>query len=152
VVCAREAGARQPLEYRFKPLAAAAAGAWLRRVVTSLLTRDHGYLLPCEAAFRCRLGRDAPAPGAYAAALAEVQSPRRGRVSYSSTYGPVRLLERYGPPAEAEAQAMIEERFGAFFELLEDLQAAAAPAPPPGQPARPARAGTPAKPRGGRRS
>jgi exodeoxyribonuclease V gamma subunit len=166
-VCVGEPGAGAPLEYAFAPLAADAARAWLRRVVTSLLTRDHGYLLPCEAAFLHRLSRAGDRPRSVAAALAEVQRPRHGRVAYSSTYGPVGLLERYAPPPEAEAEAMIEERFGVFFATLVAPPAPAAPAGPaaaaPAAPAGPAAAprpaaapqpaatGKPAKPRRGRR-
>jgi hypothetical protein len=41
---------------------------------------------------------------------------------FSSLQGPVpRVMERYAPPAFKEAERMVEERFGLFFELLELL-------------------------------
>ena len=59
-------------------------------------------------------------PRPFGECLAAVQRPRNGRVSYSSTYGPVTQLARFAPPPEDEARAMIEERFGCFFDTLEE--------------------------------
>jgi exodeoxyribonuclease V gamma subunit len=120
-LCGRAPGAAAPLRFRLKPLGADEARAWLRQVVTALLERAHGYLLPCEAAFLSRRVAPGAPPRRFADCLAAVQRPRHGRVSYSSTYGPVTQLARFAPPPEAEAQAMIDERFGCFLGLLEEL-------------------------------
>jgi len=120
-LCVRAPGATTPLQYRLKPLGTDEARAWLRRVVTILLTREHGYLLPCEAAFLSRRTPPGAAPRRFGDCLAAVQRPRHGRVSYSSSYGPVTQLARYAPPPEPEAQAMIEDRFRCFFDTLEEV-------------------------------
>jgi hypothetical protein len=44
--------------------------------------------------------------------------------SFSSLQGPVpRVLARYAPPTEEDAQRMVADRFGLFFELAEEENA-----------------------------
>jgi hypothetical protein len=45
-------------------------------------------------------------------------------LGFSSVYGPVpEAVERHDPPRSVEAAAMVQTRFGLFFDLVEDVGA-----------------------------
>jgi hypothetical protein len=72
----------------------------------------HPYLLPHEAVLASRHGRT------LAEEVRRLCAEDERGSSFSSTRGPVpRATERFAPPPEALAQAMIAERFGLFFDL-----------------------------------
>jgi exodeoxyribonuclease V gamma subunit len=97
------------------------ARAWLRGVVRELLGGPHAYFLPCEAAFVHR----ARAPsGSVTPFIEEARAKLRdsdGAPALRSAYGPVPRTYEHKAPLEADARAMIERRFGAFFDKLEVL-------------------------------
>lgn len=115
---------------RFRPVDSARARAFLAAVVRDMLAgaRDaagrptgvHDYLLPCEAVFEARNGRRS--------LVEEVEHLRdnyfeNSRLRFSSLYGPVpEPLERHDPPPADEAVRMAHDRFGLFFELLEEQE------------------------------
>ena len=111
----------------FGPLAPERAQAYLRDVVEDMLdgapdadghpTGLHPYLLPCEAVFQT---------GASEAVVAEIEQMRdlyleKPWLGFSTVYGPVpQAVERHEPPAAGAAAAMIQRRFGLYFELLQE--------------------------------
>ena len=108
----------------FGPLSAADSREYLRRLCAALVTggRDsdgvptavHPYLLPHEAVLASR--RNGTKVSEEIRKLSEADDRRD--VGFSSTRGPVpAVTERYAPPSDAEAERMIEERFGLFFRL-----------------------------------
>jgi exodeoxyribonuclease V gamma subunit len=95
----------------FAPLSRERAAAYLRQVLAEMLAGPHPYLLPCEAVFDFR------APG-NEKSLEEIVHGLKDNpyASYSSLYGPVPDPARYEPPAREQAAAIIERRFGLFFQ------------------------------------
>jgi exodeoxyribonuclease V gamma subunit len=105
---------------RFAALSAARAREYLQQLCVELLVgaRDasggasfaHPYLLPCEAVLAShRSGRPV---------AEEIERRREGSRRLSSQYGPLADAgERYAPPPPAEAERMIDARFGLLFEL-----------------------------------
>jgi len=96
------------------------ASGWLRGVVRELLGGSHAYFLPCEAVFVQR--RRAPS-GSITPVLEEARAKLRdseGAPSLRSAYGPVPRPQERPAPGEADARAMIERRFGTFFDRLQD--------------------------------
>jgi len=123
-----DAGAVRRL--RFRPLERERALAYLTGLCTDLLTgvRDakgsptgvHAYLLPHEAVFASQ--REGSAIRDEIIELCGVHETRAA--SFSSLQGPVpRVLARYAPPTEEDAQRMVADRFGLFFELAEEENA-----------------------------
>jgi exodeoxyribonuclease V gamma subunit len=103
---------------RFAALAPARAQDYLRRLCTDLLVGPcdasgaasfaHPYLLPWEAVLASR-ERGTPLAGELA---------RMVDGAFTSRRGPLRdALDRYAPPPPAEAERMVEARFGLLFEL-----------------------------------
>jgi hypothetical protein len=77
----------------------------------------HPYLLPHEAVLASHRRRTPVA--VEIDGLCEKAA--RDEPSFSSLRGPVpRVLERYAPPAAAEAEGMVRARFGLFFELAQE--------------------------------
>jgi exodeoxyribonuclease V gamma subunit len=120
-----DTGAVRPL--CFRPLERERALAYLARLCTDLLTgvRDtkgtatgvHAYLLPHEAVFASR--RRGSSIRDEIVDLCGMHEARAA--SFSSLQGPVpRVLDRYAPPTEKDAQRMALERFGLFFELADE--------------------------------
>jgi exodeoxyribonuclease V gamma subunit len=111
-------------EKRFGPLSAADSRAYLRRLCAALVaggrdsdglpTAVHPYLLPHEAVLASR--RNGTRVSEEIRKLSEADDRREA--GFSSTRGPVpEVTERFAPPSDAEAERMIEERFGLFFKL-----------------------------------
>jgi exodeoxyribonuclease V gamma subunit len=104
----------------FGPLSRNEASAWLRDVVRELLGGPHAYFLPCEAVF---VHRQRARGGPIAPVLDEARHKLRdsdGPPALRSAYGPVPRPHEHRAPDEADALLMIERRFGAFFDKLED--------------------------------
>jgi hypothetical protein len=119
-------------EGRLLPVSAETARAYLGEIVREMLTgaRDasgaatgvHPYLLPCEAVFDARIhGGEV---------VAEVEKLRDAYfekpflLTFSSVTGPVpEAVERHEPPTAEAAAAMVEARFGLFFELCDSEDA-----------------------------
>jgi exodeoxyribonuclease V gamma subunit len=106
----------EPHVSRFAALSAEDARAWLSAVAGDLLSGVHSYLLPCEAVYKLK---NSKTPMTVLAAVDALRENSRWGGSYSSKYGPVRHADRFEPPEEAIAQAMIEKRFGPFFARLQ---------------------------------
>jgi exodeoxyribonuclease V gamma subunit len=121
------AGEARTTPSTFRPVNAGRARDYLAAIVTAMVTGAldgagrptgvHDYLLPFEAVI------DADKAGRPVAD--EVQRRRdlyfeRPTVPLSSARGPVpEAVERHEPPAADEAERMMAERFGLYFELLE---------------------------------
>lgn len=112
---------------RFRPLERDRALDYLARLCTDFLTgvRDgsgghagvHPYLLPHEAVFSSR--SEGTSIFDEVDDLREAHESRR--TSFSSVQGPVpSVLARYAPLPEAEARRVVRERFGLFFDLVEE--------------------------------
>jgi exodeoxyribonuclease V gamma subunit len=96
------------------------ASAWLRGIVRELVGGPHAYFLPCEAVFVHR--RRSPS-GSVTPLIEEARAKLReseGALALRSAYGPVARPQEHPAPEEALARAMIERRFGAFFDKLEE--------------------------------
>jgi exodeoxyribonuclease V gamma subunit len=102
--------ASQTFSVQFAPIEPATARAYLAGLVVELLTRPHGYLLPCEVAVASRRR-----PDRSIAALVDWLGERR---ALSSLWGPIRRIDGYRPPPEAEARALLDRRYGLFFARL----------------------------------
>jgi exodeoxyribonuclease V gamma subunit len=104
----------------FGALSGDEARGWLRVIVGELLGGPHAYFLPCEAVFvhrhKAPAGSVTPFIDDARAKLADSDGPPALR----SAYGPVPRPHEHPSPAEDDARAMIERRFGAFFDRLED--------------------------------
>jgi exodeoxyribonuclease V gamma subunit len=105
---------------RFRPVTRERARAYLAAVVADMLegtrgTGVHDYLLPCEAVFARK--PDLPA---------QIEQMRDAYLelpfkAFSTVNGPVpEAVERHDPPSAEQAAAMVERRFGLYFELLEE--------------------------------
>jgi exodeoxyribonuclease V gamma subunit len=110
-----------PVRYErsFAPLSRESARAYLGTLLADLLSGVHAYLLPCDAVFQ-----QAQKPGTT---LVEHIEKLREKEGGSSRFGPVPNPERFAPPDEATAQAMVKRRFGPFFELPLQLARGARP-------------------------
>jgi len=93
----------------FRKIDASSARRFFTTVLADLLGGPHDYLLPCEAVFDYL---DPKKKGSIAGSVEAMKE--NDRASCSSRYGPVPDFERYDPPAEEKAHAMIERRFGLF--------------------------------------
>jgi exodeoxyribonuclease V gamma subunit len=96
------------------------ASAWLRGVVRELLGGPHAYFLPCEAVF---VHRQRGRAASVAPVIEEARQKLRdsdGAPALRSAYGPVPRPQEHPAPDEVDARVMIERRFGAFFDKLED--------------------------------
>jgi exodeoxyribonuclease V gamma subunit len=96
------------------------ASAWLRGIVRELVGGPHAYLLPCEAVF---VHRQRGPSGSVTRVIEEARAKLReseGAPALRSAYGPVPRPQEHPTPEEALARAMIERRFGSFFEKLEE--------------------------------
>jgi exodeoxyribonuclease V gamma subunit len=99
----------------FAPMSRDEAVVWLRGLVRELLGAPHAYFLPCEAVFaRHYVEPDGPAVRWLELARDKLRD-RDGPLALRSAYGPVPRPQEYPVPDEANARAMIESRFGAFF-------------------------------------
>jgi exodeoxyribonuclease V gamma subunit len=96
----------------FREIDAAKAREFLTTVLADLLGGPHEYLLPCEAVFNYL---DPKNKKSITESVEDMKEDEH--TSCSSRYGPVPDIERYDPPAEDEARAMIERRFGLFRSL-----------------------------------
>ena len=114
----------------FGPLTRDHARDYLGRLCADLLvcgddgagatTSVHAYLLPHEAVLKSH-ARKTPLHEEIQK-LCAGYSPRGGR--FSSVIGPVpAATERYAPPASAEAERMVKDRFGLFFALCRKCEA-----------------------------
>ncbi len=104
----------QDASLRFRPLEPGHARQLLGRWLTDLLSEAHAYFLPCEAVFEDPRGWRTLTPEKLEQALAKVR--RRGGRWH---YGPLpadRVAALPAPPAE-EALALVQGRFGAYFQL-----------------------------------
>jgi exodeoxyribonuclease V gamma subunit len=112
----------------FRPVSSARARAYLAAIVTDMITgaRDaagrptgvHDYLLPFEGVM------DADKSGRPVAEeverLRDAYFEKPNLLGFSTVWGPVpEAVERHDPPPQAEAERMVAERFGLYFELLE---------------------------------
>lgn len=95
----------------FHPFTPAEARAYLAGLVTELLSRVHGYLLPIEAVFGYVAGKK-PSPSEAVRELTERES------GWSCAYGPVRDPGRFEPPDDDEAERIIERRYRPLFDRL----------------------------------
>jgi len=103
----------------FGPLSRDEASAWLRGVVRELLGGPHAYFLPCEAVFvHRRRAPSRPVTPFIEEARAKLRDSD-GPPALRSAYGPVPRPQDHPAPGEEAARAMIERRFGAFFQSLE---------------------------------
>jgi exodeoxyribonuclease V gamma subunit len=93
----------------FRHIDAARARRFLTDVLADLLGGRHDYLLPCEAVFAYL---DPKKTRSIEDSVEEMKED--DHKPCSSRYGAVPDFERYDPPDEGEAQAMIERRFGLF--------------------------------------
>lgn len=109
------AGRDQPPDRMpFTALTRDEARAWLATLARDLLSGVHDYLLPIEAVTKSRAaGRTKGKPQSIQRTVDGLRE--NPRPSYSSLYGPIHRPERFDPPDEADAQAMIARRFGPFF-------------------------------------
>ncbi len=93
------------------------ARAYLAAVASDLLSGHHAYLLPCEAVI-AYLDDASPSGdfpiGENVEALVDAYESDPDRNRFSSVDGPLAHAERYAPPDEATAGAIIERRFGLF--------------------------------------
>jgi exodeoxyribonuclease V gamma subunit len=87
----------------------ARARDYLTGVLAEMLGEPHAYLLPCEAVF-ANLTK-----GTRIAESVETMK-ESDRAACSSRYGPVPDFSLYDPPDDAEAEAMIDRRYGLFRE------------------------------------
>ncbi len=95
---------------RLKAVSSGDARSYLAAVIRDLIEGPHGYLLPIEAVLSARAERRSVAD-----TVSSLMATGRG---VSSLYGPVRdALTRFEPPDEAAARAMIDRRFGLWFDL-----------------------------------
>jgi len=128
VVLSLDAGHHDPAEYHaqviplptigkrtketsrtFREIDESRARQFLTTVLADLLGGPHEYLLPCEAVF------DFLDPKKRSSIAGSVEGMKENdRASCSSRHGPVPDFERYDPPDEDDAHAMIERRFGLF--------------------------------------
>jgi exodeoxyribonuclease V gamma subunit len=100
------------------------AKTWLTAVITDLLSSDHAYLLPCEAAFNeyC-IHKDEPA-AIRGDKLGEIikEMAENEWASFSSLWGPVPSPRSYEPLPAAEAVKIVNRRFGPLFEDIIGLE------------------------------
>ncbi|MGO9465304.1 MAG: exodeoxyribonuclease V subunit gamma [Isosphaeraceae bacterium] len=93
----------------FRKIDESSARGFLTTLLADLLGGPHAYLLPCEAVFNYLN------PKKQRSIEETVEDMKENeRAPCSSRYGPVPDFERYDPPDEDEAHAMIERRFGLF--------------------------------------
>jgi exodeoxyribonuclease V gamma subunit len=93
---------------RFAGLKRADAETWLRELAGDLLSGVHDYLMPCEAVFDYEdRGRVRPLGDILASRLARQYS------GLSSQWGPVRHIDRFVPPADADE--LIDRRFARYL-------------------------------------
>jgi exodeoxyribonuclease V gamma subunit len=121
---------------RFAPLAAADAQAYLARLIGALVAGAstaggwasglHPYLLPCEAVFTAHSNGTA--------IVDEVEKLRDYYLemawkTFSTVNGPVpQAVERHDPPSSEDAERMAQDRFGLYWQLLQEPEGAQAPA------------------------
>jgi hypothetical protein len=105
-VILRDGAGRPELE----PISQADARAYLIALVAEMFTGVHDYLLPCEAVFAQNV-RGTDLDDAVDTLLS---TPRR---KFSSSYGPVKELERFDVPTAAVASGMVGVRFQPYFGL-----------------------------------
>jgi hypothetical protein len=105
------AGSGRAHRYRFAPVTAEEARAYLASLVEDLLSRAHDYLLPCEAVLVRR--RRASVHDAVREMVA-------GGRFFSSRGGPLRIGPHLAAPADADR--MIAQRFGPWFDHMEDIR------------------------------
>jgi exodeoxyribonuclease V gamma subunit len=120
---------------RFAPLPAADAHAYLARLIGDLVAGAstaggwasglHPYLLPCEAVFTAH-SNGTPI-------VDEVEKLRDYYLemawkTFSTVNGPVpQAVERHDPPSAEDAERMAQDRFGLYWQLLQEPEGAAAP-------------------------
>jgi exodeoxyribonuclease V gamma subunit len=106
----------------FGPMSRDEAIVWLRGVVRELLGGPHAYFLPCEAVF-VRQRRD---PGGAVVPWLEKARDQfgdsDGALALRSAYGPVPRPQEFPLPDEDCARAIIERRFGVFFDKQRGAQ------------------------------
>lgn len=100
---------------RLSPMTRDTALSHLRTLVEDLLQGPHETFLPCEAVFAWKRAKHSEA-----SLVEKIEAQRDARHRPSSVYGPVRDVLSLPAPSEEEARAIVERRFGLFFELLED--------------------------------
>jgi exodeoxyribonuclease V gamma subunit len=91
-------GEGRAVRFRFAPIESARARSYLEGLVTEILSGVHEYLLPCEVIF------------GFGAAVKPEKT--------SSILGPVPHPEDYRPPGDADREALVQRRFGLYFESL----------------------------------
>lgn len=100
-------------QYSLAPWTADEARAYLTALVTDMLGRTHEYLLPCEAVFAYRDKPERP--------IASVIDSFKSRgAGMSCLYGPVSQIDHLDAPADADA--VIERRFGPLFQRLTSIE------------------------------
>ncbi|HXI59103.1 MAG TPA: exodeoxyribonuclease V subunit gamma [Polyangia bacterium] len=98
-------------EVVFAPLAPAAAREYLQAVLTDLLSGVHDYLLPWEAVLSWRKKDPRPPVPDIVSMLRDDNWTR-----FQSDFGPVPEARGYPPPADPVARAIIQRRYGLFFD------------------------------------
>ena len=86
------------------------ARGYLSDVLADMLGGPHAYLLPCEAVFAYMGEKRTPVAESVRAMVEDGKRP------CSSEWGPVRDFALYDPPDETLARAMIDRRFGLFYD------------------------------------
>jgi exodeoxyribonuclease V gamma subunit len=100
---------------RLRALAPDAARSWLGTLCTDLLSNVHEHLLPCEAVFAHHKKPEVPIEE-------QVDKLRENPYGhYSSKWGPVKGIDRFDAPEEADAQEIVKRRFAPFFDHLEPV-------------------------------
>ncbi|HKE18272.1 MAG TPA: exodeoxyribonuclease V subunit gamma, partial [Kofleriaceae bacterium] len=105
------AGSGRAHRYRFAPVTEAEARAYLASLVEDLLSRAHDYLLPCEAVLVRRR---------RASVADAVREMVAGGRFFSSRGGPLRIGPHLAAPADADR--MIAQRFGPWWDAMEDIR------------------------------
>ncbi len=102
-------GKEKILERTFPSLSVDAAKTRLDRLVCDLLSRDHNYLMPCEAIFEKHKKPDVR----FVDLVGKLVSTGRG----SCFWGPIRNIASLSPPEEDLSKKFMTERFEDFFEV-----------------------------------
>ncbi|MBI4510400.1 MAG: exodeoxyribonuclease V subunit gamma [Deltaproteobacteria bacterium] len=110
-LCFADEAQGAPVTVSLAPMSQKEAKGYLTNIVADLLGHPHAYLLPCEAVFLYwhHEGR---------MSLCECVEAAIERESSSSRFGPIPMAERFAPPPEDEARAIVARRFGPFLDRL----------------------------------
>ncbi|MFO0662054.1 MAG: hypothetical protein U0165_19810 [Polyangiaceae bacterium] len=89
---------------------------YLEHIVSDLYEGTHTYLMPVEVVEKFVAERSGKSPRSVGEIVSEFQAS--GRPGWSSQYGPIKRLERFGPPTESQAMSILERRYEPLFSMI----------------------------------